>query len=153
MEKESVKQRFKTLNAWKSGGQRAPHKPLLILYALGRYQQGKDRLIPYSEAEKDLKQMLADFGPPRRNYHPEYPFWYLRNDGIWELENTENLPPQGPGRSPSAAELSRNNVCGGLKKEIYDAVRHDSKLLAEIAFMLLEAAFPETYHADILQAA
>ncbi|MFO7931948.1 MAG: HNH endonuclease [Desulfosalsimonas sp.] len=153
MEKESVKQRFKTLNIWKSGGQRAPHKPLLILYALGRYQQGKDRLIPYNEAEKDLKQMLADFGPPRRNYHPEYPFWHLKNDAIWEIKNTENLRPQGPGSSPSASELSRNNVCGGLKKEIYEAVRHDSKLLAEIAFMLLEAAFPETYHADILQAA
>jgi putative restriction endonuclease len=30
-----VLQRFDQLNIWKQGDQRAPHKPLLVLYALG----------------------------------------------------------------------------------------------------------------------
>jgi putative restriction endonuclease len=33
--------RFDKLNIWKQGNQRAPNKPLLVLYALGRWQQGK----------------------------------------------------------------------------------------------------------------
>ena len=29
------------LNIWKRGSQRAPHKPLLLLYALGKWSQGQ----------------------------------------------------------------------------------------------------------------
>ena len=28
---------------------------------------------------------LFEFGPSRKSYHPEYPFWRLQNDGIWEV--------------------------------------------------------------------
>ena len=91
MEKEQIRQRFENLNVWKSGGQRAPHKPLLLLYALGRYQQGKSRLMPYAEIESDVKQLIADFGPPRKNIRPEYPFWHLKSDGFWEVQNFERL--------------------------------------------------------------
>ena len=33
---DTVLKRFEVLNIWKQGDQRAPHKPLLVLYALGR---------------------------------------------------------------------------------------------------------------------
>ena len=32
MNREEVKQRIDKLNVWKQGGQRAPHKPLFLLY-------------------------------------------------------------------------------------------------------------------------
>src|SRR5436309_3995253 len=35
----SILDRFDDLSVWKQGDQRAPHKPLLVLYALGRWQQ------------------------------------------------------------------------------------------------------------------
>src|SRR5262245_53672563 len=37
---ESILKRFDRLNVWSRGGQRAPHKPLLVLYALGRLSRG-----------------------------------------------------------------------------------------------------------------
>lgn len=40
MDSEPVLQRFDDLGIWKQGDQRAPHKPLLVLYALGRWQAG-----------------------------------------------------------------------------------------------------------------
>ncbi|MCF8025686.1 MAG: HNH endonuclease [Desulfobacteraceae bacterium] len=153
MEKPRVKQLFRNLNVWKSGGQRAPHKPLLLLYVLGRCQQGKHRLIPYAEAEEDVKKLLADFGPPRRSHRPEYPFWHLQSDGIWELQNAENLQNRKPGSSPGRTGLLENNVRGGLTKEIYEAVCRDQKLLTDIAAILLDDSFPATYHDDVLQAA
>jgi putative restriction endonuclease len=36
MNRDTVLQQFDALNVWKRRGQRAPHKPLLVLYALGR---------------------------------------------------------------------------------------------------------------------
>ncbi len=77
---------IETLSIWKQGDQRAPHKPLLLLLALGHYQRGGDRMIAFTAVEEHLKNMLMEFGPFRQSYHPEYPFWRLQSDGIWELE-------------------------------------------------------------------
>jgi putative restriction endonuclease len=57
--------RFSGITVWKHGGERAPHKPLLILYALARLQRGEPRPIPFDDIEKDLSDLLQDFGPPR----------------------------------------------------------------------------------------
>jgi putative restriction endonuclease len=65
---------FARLRVWERAGVRAPHKPLLVLYALGRWANG-EKAVPFAEAAAPLRALLAEFGPPRRSYHPEYPFW------------------------------------------------------------------------------
>ena len=84
---DQILERFRHLNVWKRGDVRAPHKPLLVLYALGRLQAGSDRLIPYSEIDGPLTRLLDEFGPPRRSAHPELPFYHLQTDGVWEIED------------------------------------------------------------------
>jgi hypothetical protein len=37
MTSDLIVRQFDRLNIWSRGGQRAPHKPLLVLYALGRW--------------------------------------------------------------------------------------------------------------------
>ena len=91
MNKRELKSQIEGINVWKKGAQRAPHKPLLLLYALARNRRNRDRFIPYTEVDEKLRQLLIDFGPTRRSYHPEYPFWRLQNHGIWELKNAENV--------------------------------------------------------------
>ena len=88
---EQLLKRINELYIWKKGDQRAPHKPLLILYALGQLQQGSPRLIKYNMASEKLKELLIEFGPLRKSYHPEQPFVRLVNDGIWELSIDINL--------------------------------------------------------------
>jgi len=68
MDKEEVRKLITGLNVWKRGDQRAPHKPLLLLYALGRCLQGRDRLIPYEDVDRELKKLLLEFGPPRKAF-------------------------------------------------------------------------------------
>src|SRR5262245_50527103 len=75
-----VLERFDRLNVWKRGGQRAPHKPLLVLYALGQWQRGDRADLPFREVDRDLTDLLKEFGPPRQAHHPEYPFWRLQRD-------------------------------------------------------------------------
>jgi putative restriction endonuclease len=83
MTRDAVLGLFDRLNVWSRGDQLAPHKPLLVLYALGRWSRGEPADIPFTQVDADLTGLLKEFGPPRQSYHPEYPFWRLQNDGVW----------------------------------------------------------------------
>jgi putative restriction endonuclease len=48
-----VLERFSKISVWKRGGERAPHKPLLILYALARLQSGEPRPLRFEYLDED----------------------------------------------------------------------------------------------------
>lgn len=104
---------------WKRGDQRAPHKPLLLLYALGRCKQGAARLLSFREVNRVLTALLQEFGPPRQAYHPEYPFWRLQNDGVWEVDTSFPLTRRASNSDPLKSELVQYNVPGGVTEDIY----------------------------------
>ncbi len=58
MQAESLKQVINNLRIWQRGDQRAPHKPLLFLYALGRVSRGELRKMQYKLVKGDLKNYL-----------------------------------------------------------------------------------------------
>ncbi len=141
-------ERVTGVNQWSRGGERAPHKPLLLLYALGCFQRQGGRPIPFSAAEADLKRLLREFGPPRKT-SPGYPFHHLAKDGIWLVETAE-----GPG-SPGS-ELGRlrdSRATGRLHPDLVRALHDDSRLVAQIARALLDANFEPSLHPDICLAA
>ncbi len=47
MNKTELLNKIEKLTIWKSGNIRAPHKPLLILYALGQLQAKQKQELPY----------------------------------------------------------------------------------------------------------
>ena len=51
-------ERVTSLNQWRRGGERAPHKPLLLLYALGRLQRTGSSRMAFVEAEGDQKSVV-----------------------------------------------------------------------------------------------
>ena len=44
--------KFDQLTVWRRGGERAPHKPLLALYALGKAVRDEKRLVEFEEVSK-----------------------------------------------------------------------------------------------------
>jgi putative restriction endonuclease len=152
MRNDQIKTLFDQIAVWKKGGQRAPHKPLLILYALSLCLQKKDRLIPYTEIDEKLRQLLVEFGPTRKSYHPEYPFWRLQNDGVWELANADRVALRKGNSDAKKSELTKNHISGGFKAEIFDHFYRNPGLVANIATSILEEHFPSSVHEDILQA-
>ena len=72
MTRKTLQQKLDELNVWKRGDERAPHKPMLLLLAMGRAVRGEERLVSFREIEAPLTDLLRHFGPPRRAYHPEY---------------------------------------------------------------------------------
>ena len=153
MDPNELRARIGDLSVWSRNGQRAPHKPLLLLWALGRCAAGQERMVGYAEVDEGVKPLLLEFGPPRKSYHPEYPFWYLRNDGLWEVTGVaEAKVREGKANEPTKSELLRVGASGGLIPEVYALVRSDQRLLHEIASHLVDAHFPDSIRADVLAA-
>lgn len=125
------------LKLWTRHGDRAPHKPLLLLLVLGRLWRGQPRLASYErDIQEPLKNLLRDFAPSRKVLHPENPFWHLQTEGIWELAGDVTLAVE-PGRSATHRALFANNTSGGLIEPIYKLLRRDSRLVREATALLL----------------
>lgn len=144
--------RFKKINTWSRHGVRAPHKPLLLLYAISIYVKKQRQWLTFEEVDSKLKELLMEFGPSRKSYHPEYPFWRLQNDGIWELQNADNLKSRQSNTDAKRSELLKYNVTGGFKSEVCEQLRKSNKVVLGIIDFLLNSNFPESMHVDILQA-
>jgi putative restriction endonuclease len=152
MNQEEIKKRFERITVWRRGGLRAPHKPLLVMYAIGRLLRGEPRLAPFKQIDKDLSILLKEFGPPRKSTHPEYPFWRLKNDGLWELTNTENVQTRRGNTDAKKTDLLRYEVAGGFPDRIQRLLTRDQFLATDIVKNLLNRNFPDTLHDDILSA-
>jgi putative restriction endonuclease len=140
------------VKVWSKGSERAPHKPLLLLLALAKCSRGESRLIPFSEINTQLTSLLKEFGPTRSSWHPEYPFWRLQTDNIWEVPYLSDLITRKGHKDPKKSELLAKNVAGGFSPSAFKFLRENPKTIQEAARMLLEKSFPETIHDDILQA-
>ncbi|MGW0575530.1 phosphorothioated DNA-binding restriction endonuclease [Streptomyces sp. NPDC002920] len=140
-------ERTAALRQWARGGARAPHKPLLLLYALGRFQRDDQEELRYSAVEEDLKGLLAEYGPPHRTT-PAYPFHHLVGDGVWEVRTD-----RGPG-SPGTGvrELRATGAAGRLVPELRAALRREPSLLGRITRLLLDQHFPPSLHAELCEA-
>ena len=152
MTAEQFWQKLASLNTWRRREKRAPHKkPLLLLLALGYLRHEKPRLILYRDIETSLKQLLKRFGPPHRRYHPEHPFDYLRNDGLWEIEGlkAEHTAASG-GLRPRL--LRNDDVKGGLLEAAWHLLRDDATLFKQVVEHLLHTYFPLSYHSELLEA-
>lgn len=151
MTKEQLLKTVANLRIWQKGDKRAPHKPLLLLLALSRLQQNKERLALFSEIEKPLTELLIEFGPQRKSHHPEEPFHRLPKDGIWELANSQGSITT-EGKKFTKTNLRKEAIKGGFTPEIYKLIRSDLELITQTASILLEAHFPQTIHQDIVDA-
>ena len=148
---EKLLNEFSDIVVWSKGAQRAPHKPLLILYTLGSLLNGKDKVV-FNDIEKPLTELLKEYGPRRKSYHPEYPFWRLQNDGVWMLDNAHKCEIRKGNTDAKITELRKNEVRGYFRPDIQNILKSDKVLFAELVKMVLDNHFPETLHAEIQEA-
>jgi putative restriction endonuclease len=139
--------RITSIRRWSRHGERAPHKPLLLLYALGRMQRNGTSEMTYGEAEQDLVRLLRDYGPTGRKTSPAYPFHHLQTDGLWTVTAAHGDP------GPSPARLRSSDAVGRLDAAFEAALRRDPALVALIAHALLDENFPPSLHDDLCAAA
>ena len=140
---KDIENRFASLNVWKRKGERGPHKPLLVLLAIGRYLRDSKRLIPYSDIDLELKKHLLDFGPSRKSYHPELPYWHMQSDGLWEITNVSDRPDEIGGTSAKRKLFLESESAGGFPEDIYRKLTADKSLAIRIVQSTLSAHFRE----------
>jgi len=140
------------LNIWKRGDKRAPHKPLLLLYALARQIRDPDAKFEFSSIEEDINQLLNDFYKsfPRRKHHVNDPFWRLQKDKIWEVSADEEIIPD-PSGSVLVSDLKKYNAAGSFSPEVVSEIKNNPDIVRQAAQKLLDKHFQPTLHQDILE--
>ena len=105
---EEIVARFQGIRVWRKGDRIAPHKPLLLLYAIARCKQNDSRQMPYSKIDKDLTWLLRRFNLQSHEQRTEDPFWRLQNDGLWEIPDAHLLQTSKTS-TPNKDELLRHD--------------------------------------------
>jgi putative restriction endonuclease len=144
--------RFSSLRQAPLGDRRAPHKPLLILLMLGRYQRGNFRSLLFQEAQVQLKELLFEFGPPSRFINVLDPFWRLQNDGIWKVEDESGAGVAETVAPPTASMLVDCTARGNFVSDIAATLREQRPYISRLARELITAHFPQSLHGDICAA-
>jgi putative restriction endonuclease len=147
----TVVDQFRELNVWQRGSERAPHKPLLALLALACLSRGQ-KVLTFAEAEPKLRELLLEFGPSRKSLHPEYPFWRLKNDGLWVVTADAPMRSRLSNEDPPVSVLRSARAQGAFPADVQQELLAHPQRIAEVAQQLLADNFPETLHQDILDA-
>lgn len=158
--RESLLEDFRKIRTFVASGKRAPHKPLLLLIALARVQNGEDRWLTYPEVEACLGPLLSRYSP-FGNPTPWNPFWRLRNDRwregereqpLWELRGSQAL--QNAARmtssSPGSKFLRDNAAAAAFPEALHAFLAANPSIVNDLAEDILERNFPPTYHEELL---
>lgn len=146
MSKAEVLAALSSLRQHQRQGQRSPHKPLLVLFALGRLAATDSSAVEWPAAAPKLADLIRDYGPPSSAAPAQraaYPFTRLRSDGIWTLDHDVPMDRVQP--------LAAGEVVGRLTPDLEDALR-DPEIAAAAARHLIDAEFPPTIAPDVLMA-
>ena len=147
MNDQQVVEKLTSVRQHQMDGKRAPHKPLLVLLALGQLSSTGSSALSWSAVEDRLGSMLADFGRPTRDGKtlPSYPFTRLRADGVWQLSRDVPNDNVGP--------LNESPIEGSFSPEVEACLRESPATVLEVARLIVEEQFPLTIAPDVLTAA
>lgn len=138
---------------------RAPYKPLLLLWIIGRLSNGGGPEVRFKDSESDLRELLGEFRVGRTDPKPEHPFVYLGSSPeLWQVtdRNGNDIskmsdPVDNSKSAPARETVSylRKEATGRVSEPFMKAIR-DTQTRDQIVRHLLNAEFPETTHEDVL---
>ena len=149
--RSELESRFRSLRSWNQRDKWSPKKPLLVVWMIGRCLAGKKRLVSFAEADRELRKLWTQFGPPRP-LKTEQPFWRLRKDNVWEVPE-EHLIKETGSNDAFITCLKEHNATGGFPEYIFNELRKDKDLSFRLARDLVDAHFPGTRQDEVLKAA
>jgi putative restriction endonuclease len=144
-------ERLDNLLVFRQGEQRAPHKPLYLLYCIAGVQKGRARLQAFDAVSPVLTSALQMFGPWTKSLHPQYPFWRLQNDGLAEVLHDGPLSIRKSNNDPTVTSLRQQNARGGLLQPDYEMLLGNLALQSLAMHKILDAHFPRSIHDEIIR--
>ncbi|MET4924821.1 HNH endonuclease [Streptomyces sp. PSRA5] len=133
------------------GNRRAPHKPLLLLWLLGRLAESGSTVVAYDEAEEPVSRLINDFGSAvtsaaRARQRAAMPFVHLERE-LWDLRDREGVPI-GSDVPERGSFLRARGARGRLRPEV-EKLLADPGTLAAAVRLLLEQHFTPALEAVI----
>ena len=148
-ESEYLLTRLQGLRTYRQGDRRAPHKPLLILFAIAQLQRGKRKIL-FDDVKKALDPLLLTYAPPvKRKHQPELPYWHLASDGLWVVNDSKDLERQASG-FPTMKALRGSSA--GFPEAVANQLDGNESLMNVVISHLLDEHFAPSTHSDILNA-
>lgn len=138
------------LKVWSKHGRRAPHKSLLVLFALGRIANGKNNHVRFKQIEPAMNELLKRFGPDGAK-DPYLPFVHLCRDGLWQIPKMESIKRDKLGRIRRSG-LIHADAEGGLPKKYVRHLKNNQDVVEKAASRILNREFPASMHDDIRRA-
>lgn len=133
-------------------GRRSPHKPLLLLLAIGRQINGHERYSTFEEIEGDLNGLIRRFGLPDSRQNAYHPFWHLRNDeGLWQIDRPELVRVSSSGDAYKS-DLRKYDIRGGLDKNVARVLKTSPSLVWQVVQSLLNDYIPDSLHGEVMRA-
>ena len=142
--------RVKAIRVDSRHGRRSPHKPLLLLLSIGRHLSGHERLAALDDIEGDLNRLIRRFGLPESRENAHYPFWHLRNDGLWQVDRPELVRMTSAGNA-YISDLREHRIRGGLAQDVLTVLDTNPDLAWRVVQSLLNDYFPPSLHEDVLR--
>jgi putative restriction endonuclease len=148
--KSELLKRFDSIRIFARGGKLAPHKPLLILYALSKLKNEKIERISFDAAEDIVGPLIQTYGPFNAKTTVAHPYARLANDKsrIWWVEAHE----KNASGDLNLTEARDRRLKAGFSEDILAEFKENPRLIDIVAINLLERNFPPSLHSDILEA-
>lgn len=142
----SAVERLTVLRQYHASGERAPHKPLLVLLALAQLANTGSSQLPWSVVEERLGALLQEFGTPSAKgpQAAAYPFTRLRSDGVWQL--SRDVPHD------NLTALRQEPITGSFAEDIERALTRSPQHVYMAARSIVTGQFPATIAPDVLAA-
>ena len=136
------------------GSRRAPHKPLLVLWLLGRFVAEGSTSVTYDEAEAPVSRLINDFGPAvsnraRARERAAMPFVHLERE-LWDLRDSDGRAIGSD--APERGNWLRSRGAHGRLCPEAEALLADPGTLVAAARLLLEQHFTPALEAPICDA-
>lgn len=138
--KSELLKRFDSIRIFARGGKLAPHKPLLILYALSKLKNEKIERISFDAAEDIVGPIIQTYGPFNAKTTVAYPYARLANDKsqIWWIEAHE----KNASGDLNLIEARDRRLKAGFSDDILAKLKENPRLIDIVAINLLERNFP-----------
>ncbi|MEU3706366.1 phosphorothioated DNA-binding restriction endonuclease [Streptomyces anulatus] len=139
MTREELLALLSALKRARVGGRRAPHKPLLVLWLLGKFAAGGSSAVTYDEAEEPVSRLINDFGPAvtsrtRARERAAMPFVHLER-GLWDLRDRDGLP-LGTDVAERGGLLRGRGAHGRFRSEVELLLAEPSAFAAAVRLLL-----------------
>ena len=134
-----------------SGNEPAVHKPLLILMILAQAQRGGPNEFYFENLAPALDYGIHRFGTAQQPGGSEMPFWHLKNDGFWVVEDEDALPRRSQGDRPTKTGLLEDKAKAHVRPEMWAILVGNLKLVERLAVQVLTRHWPRSEHDAILK--